>query len=188
MVVDVTPGFLLVGAIALADIWEQRRRRIALFVGGVTVVYFAVFSFPLVRGYEGEKHEFFSQLNSLVKSNDILVVSSVSQQVIVPMRATFGKNVLGVADDTTPMTLIESEFAPLARKSGGRLLYLGSTGEESEKLRSITSLDFIDRFFSNTDHFRNDPYAYLSARSRLVLPYKWLRSVTSWELYEVVTG
>lgn len=186
LIVDVLPGILLLGSIALVDLWH-RRRIISMTCGVFTIIYFLFFSFVLVNKREGEQSKFFYDIAAEVSKRDVLLVSPISQQVIVPLRATFEIPTLAVPDHYmgSNMEVFVSKFRNVAKSRNGKLFYLVQSGGGPIGEKPVRTLEFDDAFFTNTDHFRGDGLAYLNSRSRLVLPFRWWHARVSWELYDL---
>ena len=186
LIVDVLPGVLLLGAIALVDIW-RRRRVIATLFGVLTIAYFLLFSFVLLGKREGENSKFFYEISSVVSTRDVLLISSTSQQVIVPLRATFEIPTLAIPspDSGFDFDSIVNKFNEVAKSRRGRLFYLVVSGSGPTGMTPVRTVEFDDGFFTNTDHYRGDGYAFLNSRSRLVLPFRWWHARVSWELYDL---
>jgi hypothetical protein len=186
LIVDVLPAILLLGAISLVEIWN-RRRVVAAICGVATVSYFLLFSIVLVGKREGENTKFYDEIAEEVSQRDVLLVSSISQQVIVPLRVMFEIPVLAVpaAETGFDKNLLITTFEKVAKSRDGKLYYLVVAGSGPPGVTPIRTFEFDDAFFTNTDHFRGDGLAYLSSRSRLVLPFRWWHARVSWELYDL---
>jgi hypothetical protein len=186
LIVDVLPGILLLGAISIVDLW-RRRRTIAMACGSLTIAYFLFFSSVLVGKREGENSEFYNEIASEVSIHDVLLVSSTSQQVIVPLRTTFGIPTLAVpaAETGIDKETLMDKFDEVAKSRQGKLFYLVVAGSGPTGETPVRTFEFDDAFFTNTDHFRGDGLAYLSSRSRLVLPFRWWHARVTWELYNL---
>jgi hypothetical protein len=186
LIVDVLPAILLLGAISLVEIWN-RRRVVAAICGVATVSYFLLFSIVLVGKREGENTKFYDEIAEEVSQRDVLLVSSISQQVIVPLRVMFEIPVLAVpaAETGFDKNLLITTFEKVAKSRDGKLYYLVVAGSGPPGVTPIRTFEFDDAFFTNTDHFRGDGLAYLSSRNRLVLPFRWWHARVSWELYDL---
>jgi hypothetical protein len=186
LVVDVAPGVLLLGAISLVDMWN-RRRVISTAIVVLTVSYFLMFSSVLVGKREGENSKFYDEIATVVSTRDVLLVSSTSQQVIVPLRATYQIPTLAIPAVESGMSTesVMAKFAEVANSRQGKLFYLVVSGSGPVGMTPIRTFEFDDGFFTNTDHYRGDGYAFLSSRSRFVLPFRWWHARVSWELYDL---
>ena len=141
----------------------------------------------LVGKREGENSKFYEQIAAEVSTRDVLVVSSTSQQVIVPLRTIFEIPILAIPPSETGITAdaLLSKFTEVAESQNGKLFYLVVAGSGPPGVTPIRTFEFDDAFFTNTDHFRGDGLEYLSSRSRLVLPFRWWHARVSWELYDM---
>lgn len=186
LIVDVLPGVLLLGSIALVDLW-RRRRVIAAIFGISTLAYFLLFSFVQLGKREGENSKFYSEISALVSTRDVLLVSSTSQQVIVPLRATFEIPTLAIPspDSGFDANFVVDKFNEVAKSRKGKLFYLVVSGSGPKGITPLKTVEFDDGFFTNTDHYRGDGYANLNSRSRLLLPFRWWHARVSWELYDM---
>ena len=186
LIVDALPAILLLGVISLVDLWS-RRRVVATVCGALTVCYFLIFSTVLVGKREGENSKFYEQIAAEVSTRDVLVVSSTSQRVIVPLRTIFEIPILAIPPSETGITAdaLLSKFTEVAESQNGKLFYLVVAGSGPPGVTPIRTFEFDDAFFTNTDHFRGDGLEYLSSRSRLVLPFRWWHARVSWELYDM---
>jgi hypothetical protein len=186
LIVDVLPGVLLLGAIALVDLW-RRRRVIATIFGVFTLTYFLLFSSVQLGKREGENSKFYSEISSVVSKRDVLLVSSTSQQVIVPLRATFEIPTLAIPSPESGFDAnsVVDKFNQVAQLRKGKLFYLVVSGSGPKGLTPLKTVEFDDGFFTNTDHYRGDGYANLNSRSRLLLPFRWWHARVSWELYDL---
>lgn len=186
LIVDALPAILLLGVISLVDLWS-RRRVVATVCGALTVCYFLIFSTVLVGKREGENSKFYEQIAAEVSTRDVLVVSSTSQQVVVPLRTIFEIPILAIPPSETGITAdaLLSKFTEVAESQNGKLFYLVVAGSGPPGVTPIRTFEFDDAFFTNTDHFRGDGLAYPGSRSRLVLPFRWWHARVSWELYDM---
>lgn len=188
LVVDMTPGVLLLGSVALVSLWRGRLKWIGAPLLAATVAYFSLFSAVQMGHREGDVGSFFERLVENVSTKDVLVVSSISQQVIVPLRATYGLTVVGVpepADGVPTATDVINAFSAEARRRGGRLLFLGGEGQISTGARSLGVFKFTDSYITNTDHFRGGGLSNFVSKRRLLLPFEWQSYSFNWELYDV---
>jgi hypothetical protein len=176
----------LLGAIALVDLW-RRRRVIATIFGVFTLTYFLLFSSVQLGKREGENSKFYGEISSAVSKRDVLLVSSTSQQVIVPLRATFEIPTLAIPapESGFDANSVVDKFNQVAQLRRGKLFYLVVSGSGPKGLTPLKTVEFDDGFFTNTDHYRGDGYANLNSRSRLLLPFRWWHARVSWELYDL---
>jgi len=167
---------------------QQKVIRAFAFAVTVSVVAYSIlFSSIMLGKHEGEDAGFYSSISKEVGKADIVIVSSTSQQVIVPLRARYGLNILAIPDLASGFTSkdVIDTFKPIAAKRGGRLLYLVPQGSEPNNQLFLNSFVFTDRYFTNTDHFRGDGLLYLESRRRLLLPTRWQSASVTWQLFEL---
>ena len=190
LIVDVLPALLLLGSILLVTWMTASKRLVRVIAAGLTVsvvAYSLLFSSIMLNKHEGEDVGFYSAISSEVSEKDILLVSSTSQQVLVPLRANYEISILAIPDSASGFTskdVIET-FGPIAASRGGRLLYLVPKESAPMNLRLINDFVFTDRYFTNTDHFRGDGLLYLESRRRLLLPTRWQSGSVTWQLFEI---
>lgn len=190
LIVDLLPAFMLLAVITLVSWMKSRHRaiRIASISFAVSAVaYSLIFTGVLFGRHEGEDSGFYSAIAKEVTKNDVVIVSSTSQQVIVPLRATYEINILSIPDVASGFTtqdVIET-FEPIAKNRGGRLLYLVPRESAPSDFKFVDEFTFTDRYFTNTDHFRGDGLRYLSSRRRLLLPTRWQSGSVTWQLFEL---
>lgn len=188
IVVDALPVVLLLGSIGVTSVLAGRWTKVGAGVLALTLIYSAWFSVVQVGKTEGEDVGFYFGIASVVQKADVLVVSSVSQQVIVPLRAYFELTVLGVPEqrDGAPTTAdVLAQMSIEARRRGGNLYYLGAESSPVPASKSIGVYRFTDSFISNTDHFREGGVSNVSSWRRLALPMRWVSNYFNWELYKV---
>ena len=190
LAVDILPALLLLGSMTLITWFASKKRVIRYCAAGImafVVVYSFLFSSLMLGKHEGEDAGFYSSITEEVTKNDVVIVSSTSQQVMVPLRARYELNILAIPDPTSGFTskdVIDS-FKTVASKRGGRLLYLVPQGGEPDNQTFISNFVFTDRYFTNTDHFRGDGLLYLKSRRRLLLPTRWQSGSVTWQLFEI---
>lgn len=190
IIVDVTPAMLLIGSVALTTLISGRLRIVGVGLLVLTLAYSSWFSFVQIGNSEGEDVGFYFGIASQVQQNDILVVSSVSQQVIVPLRAYFGLTVLGIPEQGNGVPTVAevlAQFSEEARRRGGDLYYLGGEANPVAESTSVGVFRFTDTFITNTDHFRDGGESNVSSLWRLFLPARWVSNYFNWELYKVDT-
>jgi hypothetical protein len=193
LIVDTLPGFLLLGAILLVNWITSHRLALRITAVGLTmaiVSYSLVFSSILIGKHEGEAGGFYSAIAKEVNNKDILIISAVSQQVMVPLRARYELNVFAVPDSSSGFSSqdVFNVFGPIAAKQGGRLLYLVPNESAPSNMSFVSEYTFTDNFFTNTDHFRGDGLLYLESKRRLLLPTRWQSASVTWQLFQINLG
>ena len=190
LIVDFLPAIVLLGVIILVT-WMSSRRKIFRFVSAGLVAsvfaYSAIFSAVLIGRHEGEDSGFYSSIAQQISNKDVVIVSSTSQQVIVPLRAKYQLNILAIPDPSSGFSTrdVFKTFENVASQRGGRLLYLVPHESAPNNLKFVDEFTFTDRYFTNTDHFRGDGLLYLRSRRRLLLPTRWQSGSVTWQLFEI---
>ncbi len=190
LVVDILPAMLLLGSVILVN-WMTSKHRISRFVGRAIMVtiliYSLLFSSIMLAKHEGDDAGFFSAIAEEVTKNDVILFSNTSQQVMVPLRARYELNIVALDNLQSGPTsdLVIDIFRPIAKKQGGRLLLMTTTGIASTNMNLLGEFKFTDRYFTNTDHFRGDGLLYLESRRRLLLPTRWQSGSVTWKLFEI---
>lgn len=188
LVVDLLPGILLIGSISVAALMRGRLK----VVGGVlltsAVLYGGIFSNALLGKHEGENKDFFPGLASQVRDEDIVIVSSASQQLMVPLRGVYNIDSLAIPElvegGPTSVDLFR-EFGKLAVARGGRILYLVLLGSGPDDVKPIWEGNFVDSYFTNTDHFRGGGLGNYVSDRRLILPTLWQNGTFTWQIYDM---
>jgi len=190
LAVDILPAFLLLGSAILVT-WMASKKRLIRFIAGATMisifVYSLLFSSIMLGKHEGEDAGFFSAVAEEVTKNDVILFSTTSQQVMVPLRARYEMNIVALDNlqqGTTSDQVIDT-FRPIAKKRGGRLLLMAPSGNSFNNVDLVREFEFTDRYFTNTDHFRGDGLLYLESRRRVLLPTRWQSGSVTWQLFEI---
>lgn len=188
LVVDLVPAVILIASIVMAYMMATRFRFVAWGLIALSLAYGALFSWQLMGRHEGENANFFPQMAAQVDDRDIVVVSSASQQLMVPMRGIYGMDTLAVPElvegGPTSADLFR-EFSRLAVDRGGRVLYLVLYGSGPGDMTPLWEGDFVDSYFTNTDHFRGGGLANYVSRRRLLLPTLWQNGTFRWQLFDM---
>lgn len=188
LVVDLLPGILLLGSMGIAAMMKSRLRIGAAVLLASAVLYGVIFSYPLLGKHEGENKDFFPGLASKVREEDIVIVSSASQQLMVPLRGVYGIDSLAIPElvEGGPSSAdLFREFGKLAVARGGRVLYLVLLGSGPADLKPIWEGNFVDSYFTNTDHFRGGGLANYVSDRRLLLPTLWQNGTFTWQIYDM---
>lgn len=190
LAVDILPAFLLLGSVILVT-WTASKKRMIRFVAGATVAvvigYSLLFSSIMLGKHEGEDAGFFTAVAEEVTKNDVVLFSTTSQQVMVPLKARYELNIVALDNlqqGTTSDQVIDT-FRPIAKKRGGRLLLMAPSGNGFINGNLLREFKFTDRYFTNTDHFRGDGLLYLESRRRVLLPTRWQSGSVTWQLFEI---
>lgn len=188
LVVDLLPALLLLGSIQFMNLMESKillLRRFAQMSIALTVVYSVFFSSLLIGKYEGEDSQFFEEVSQVVRKNDVVLLLSVSQQIILPLRINYGLNVAAISTEQNLYSADEifARFREVANDEGGAFYYLVPKGAGPSKQVALMELVLTDNFFTNTDHFRDPRSSQFDSWKRLFLPMDHIKQDQEWQLF-----
>ncbi len=189
---EVIPFGLVIMSIVLVTMWRMSgwRRYLTTIVVVLTVVYMGTFSALQIRREEGQDPRFFHELDAAIASKDVMLLSqSDDLDISVPLRYFFNKQVFIIPRDATKVQ-VQEIFDYFFKNSGskyGRILLLSQRQNFQLPLdRTIERLvTYTDSVISNSEHWRSGEGFQSHRPGRMILPYAWRISNTSYTLYRV---